>query len=84
MNVAASASQPGACGAGLSLKEEADYCLALQRARLQAARQQGSCDIESAQDQPDPNFEGAFLPAAPQEVCDVPMPDALLGPGLSR
>ena len=47
MDVAASASQPGAFGAGLSLKDDADYCLALQRARLQAARQQGSCDIES-------------------------------------
>ena len=81
MNVAAGASQPGAFGAGLSLKEDADYCLALQRARLQAARQQGSCDIESAQDHPDLNFEGAFLSAAPQEVCEVPMPDALLGPG---
>jgi len=80
MDVAAGASQPGAFGAGLSLKEDADYCLALQRARLQAARQQGSCDIESAQDHPDLNFEGAFLSAAPQEVCEVPMPDALLGP----
>ena len=81
MDVASGASQPGAFGAGLSLKEDADYCLALQRARLQAARQQGSCDIESAQDQPDLNFDGAFLSAAPQEVCEVPMPDALLGPG---
>ena len=81
IDVAAGASQPGAFGAGLSLKADADYCLALQRARLRAARQQGSCDIESAQDDPDLNFEGAFLSAAPQEVCEVPMPDALLGPG---
>jgi hypothetical protein len=81
MDVTASASQPGALGAGLCLKADADHCLALQKTRIQAARQQGSCDMESADHDMDPNFEGAFLLAAPQEVCEVPIPDALLGPG---
>ena len=40
MEVVAGASQPGVFGASLSLNNDADYCVALQRARLQAARQQ--------------------------------------------
>ena len=89
MDITVGAPQPGTVGApqpgtkahGIFLGENADYHLALQKVNLQAARRQASGVLESANEDADEAFEGAFGPKALEEVAVVPLPDASLGPG---
>ena len=64
MDITVGAPQPGTKAHGIFLGENADYHLVLQRFNLQAARQQASGALESADEDADRAFEGALGPNA--------------------